>query len=565
MRKFTFFVALMVAFVTSASAQATLNETVVFDFTYGAWGIPTMEENNYSSIKTAKEYTDGVNTIKIDPTANKGSYIYDSNGFLNLGKPGSKIILPAFGFAVEKIEVVGHPSATSYPNVDMNVYVGKTAVSTPCIGSTATSTFKIAAGNQAAGNIYELVIGSNGGNYSSYAYITYIKVYPAENKLEAPVIDLASGVYVGKQTVNVHSATADLEGVTDVTYYYTTDGNEPTAEDEETDGEITISESCTLKVVVELTYGNKVYVSASSSTEYIISEEVTYPKATVMACGKYFISANNTIALPFNNGILPMQPTTANGENITDAANYAYSFECAGSAGNFYIKDANGLYLTASAMGTKDEIKTSTTYHNSAWSVTIEDGVAKIRKDGFVLAFENNAIVVVREENATEATIYPSLYGISNPPSVFSYTPNSYTTELKTISITFSEAIRMEGITSADQFPIYNVENDIFPAGMGNWTLFGETITIELEYSITTNGDYYIVIPGECIISEITGKSPAEDIRINLTVYNEDQTSIEEIDCNKEKVVIYDLTGRKFENITKGGIYIVNGKKVLVK
>ena len=565
MRKFTLFVALMVAFVTGASAQATLNETVVFDFTYGAWGIPTMEENNYSSIKTAKEYTDGVNTIKIDPTANKGSYIYDSKGFLNLGKPGSKIVLPAFGFAVEKIEVIGHPSATSYPNVDMNVYVGKTAVSTPCIGSTATSTFEIAAGNQAAGNIYELVIGSNGGNYSSYAYITYIKVYPAENKLEAPIIDLASGVYIGEQTVNVHSATADLEGVTNVIYYYTTDGNEPTAEDEETDGEITISESCTLKVVVELTYGNKVYVSASSSAEYIISEEVTYPKATVMACGKYFISANNTIALPFNNGILPMQPTTANGENITDAANYAYSFECAGSAGNFYIKDANGLYLTASAMGTKDEIKTSTTYHNSAWSVTIEDGVAKIRKDGFVLAYENNAIVVVREENATDATIYPSLYGISNPPSVYSYTPNSYTTELKTISITFSEAIRMEGITSADQIPIYNAENNLFPAGMGNWTLFGETITIELEYSITTNGDYYIVIPGECIVSEITGKSPAEDIRINLTVYNEDQTSIEEIDCNKEKVIIYDLTGRKFENITKGGIYIVNGKKVLIK
>ena len=565
MRKFTLFVALMVAIVTTASAQATLNETVVFDFTYGAWGIPTMEENNYSSIKTAGEYTDGVNTIKIDPTANKGSYIYDSKGFLNLGKPGSKIVLPAFGFAVEKIEVVGHPSASSYPNVDMNVYVGKTAVSTPCIGSTATSTFEIAAGNQAAGNIYELVIGSNGGNYSSYAYITYIKVYPAENKLEAPVIDLASGVYIGEQTVNAHSATADLKGVTDVTYYYTTDGNEPTVEDEETDGEITITESCTLKVIVELTYGNKVYVSASSSAEYIISEEVTYPKATVMACGKYFISANNTIALPFNNGILPMQPTTTNGENITDAANYAYSFECAGSAGNFYIKDANGLYLTASAMGTKDEIKTSTTYHNSAWNVTIEDGVAKIRKDGFILAFENNAIIVVREENATEATIYPSLYGISNPPSVFSYTPNSYTTELKTISITFSEAIRMEGITSADQFPIYNAGNDLFPAGMGNWTLLGETLTIELEYSITTNGDYYIVIPGECIVSEITGKSPTEDIKINFVVYNEDQTSIKEIDCDNKVVVIYDLTGRKIEKMAKDGIYIVGGKKVLVK
>jgi hypothetical protein len=28
---------------------------------------------------------------------------------------------------------------------------------------------------------------------------------------------------------------------------------------------------------------------------------------------------------------------------------------------------------------------------------------------------------------------------------------------------------------------------------------------------------------------------------------------------------IYDLTGRKVENITKAGIYIVNGKKQIVK
>ena len=123
----------------------------------------------------------------------------------------------------------------------------------------------------------------------------------------------------------------------------------------------------------------------------------------------------------------------------------------------------------------------------------------------------------------------------------------------------------MEGITSDDQFPIYNAENNLFPAGMGNWTLLGETLTIELEYSITTNGDYYIVIPGECIVSEITGKSPTEDIKINFVVYNEDQTSIKEIDCDNKVVVIYDLTGRKIETITKGGIYIVNGKKVLVK
>ena len=411
MRKFTLFLALLVAIVTTASAQAPLNETVVFDFTNAAWGIPTMEENNYSSIKTAGEYTDGINTIKIDPTANKGSYIYDSKGFLNLGKPGSKIILPAFGFAVEKIEVVGHPSASSYPNVDMNVYVGKTAVSTPCIGSTATSKFEIAASNQAAGNIYELVIGSNGGNYSSYAYITYIKVYPAENKLEAPAFDLASGVYVGEQTVNVHSATADLEGVTDVIYYYTTDGNEPTAEDEETDGEIIITESCTLKVIVELTYGNKVYVSASSSAEYIISEEVTYSKAAIVANGSYFLVADNKVSTPIGGTTLKTKGTTVNGNEVTEALYYALTLE--ETSAGYHIKDVNGNYIYNTMM-TPHKLATGTSAPMDSWTITIaddENSTAAIACNGYVIVYYEGEFVAV-DANAVPATaVYPTLYG----------------------------------------------------------------------------------------------------------------------------------------------------------
>ena len=414
-----------------------------------------MEENNYSSIKTAGEYTDGIYTINIDPTANKGSYIYDSKGFLNLGKTGSKIILPAFGFAVEKIEVVGHPSATSYPNVDMNVYVGSTAVSTACIGSTATSTFEIAADNQAAGNVYELVIGSNGGNYSSIMYITYIKVYPAENKLEAPAFDLASGVYVGEQTVNVHSATTDLEGVTDVTYYYTTDGNEPTVEDEETDGEIIITESCTLKVIVEFTYGGKVYVSASSSAEYIISEEVTYHRAVAVESGSYFIIADGNVAAPLQGTSLPAVETTVDGNDVTEAVYYAVTLE--ETENGYYIKDVNGNYIYNTMM------KPENLYAGSmptAWTIEIaddENSTAMIVCNGYVIVYNEGEFVAVDANAIPANAVLPTLYG-----------------------------------THAT-----GIEN--------------------------------IVTNGEAIES------------------------------------IYDLQGRKIEKITNGGIYIVNGKKVLVK
>ena len=409
MRKFTFLVTLLVAMATTAAAQGALNETVVLDFVNNSWGIATMEENNYSSIKTAGEYTDGVNTIHIDPTANKGSYIYDSKGFLNLGKPGSKITLPAFGFAVEKIEVVGHPSATSYPNVDMNVYVGKTAVSTACLGSTATSTFEIAADKQAAGNVYELVIGSNGGNYSSVMYITYIKVYPAENKLEAPAIDLASGVYVGEQIVNVHSATTDIEGVEDVIYYYTIDGNEPTAEDEETDGEIVISESCTLKVIVEFTYGDKTYLSASTSAEYIISEEATFHKATTVKGGNYFLVADGHVSTPINGTTLKGKATTVKGNDVTDAAYYALTLE--ETDGGFHIKDVNGNYIYTTMMTTKLAYGT---YPSNAWTIDIvddENNSAVIAGNGLVLVYVDGEFMAMPAYEIPANAVYPTLYG----------------------------------------------------------------------------------------------------------------------------------------------------------
>ena len=45
----------------------------------------------------------------------------------------------------------------------------------------------------------------------------------------------------------------------------------------------------------------------------------------------------------------------------------------------------------------------------------------------------------------------------------------------------------------------------------------------------------------------------------------EAETAIEGVEAEAENAVIYDLTGRRVNEITKAGIYIINGKKIMVK
>ena len=52
---------------------------------------------------------------------------------------------------------------------------------------------------------------------------------------------------------------------------------------------------------------------------------------------------------------------------------------------------------------------------------------------------------------------------------------------------------------------------------------------------------------------------------INVTFGSEDLSGIEDIILDKGEVVIYDITGRRVNAITTPGIYIINGKKQIIK
>ncbi len=96
----------------------------------------------------------------------------------------STLTLPAFDFAVEKIEVVGKSAASK--NTKENIYVGNTAVSTEETGSKGTNTFVINKQYQAAGTIYTLQVSA------ANAQITYIKIYKRAVDLTETTLTLSA-------------------------------------------------------------------------------------------------------------------------------------------------------------------------------------------------------------------------------------------------------------------------------------------------------------------------------------------------------------------------------------
>lgn len=98
----------------------------------------------------------------------------------------STLTLPAFGFAVEKIEVVGNSSGNASTKTEENIYVGNTAVSTKKTGSKSTNEFVIDKQYQAAGNRYTLQVSA------ANAQITYIKIYKRAVDLTETTLTLSA-------------------------------------------------------------------------------------------------------------------------------------------------------------------------------------------------------------------------------------------------------------------------------------------------------------------------------------------------------------------------------------
>lgn len=280
----------LMAFVTWGGNYCIAQE-VTLDFTQNGWKLPAKADN-----KTEGKYTyDGI-TISFDVPENFYFNSVQGSNYLMLKSTKTavgKLTLPAFNFAVEKIEVVGNSGASG--KTKENIYVGNTAVSTAQKGSDKTNAFLIDKQYQAAGTIYTLQVSA------ANAQITYIKIYKRAVDLTATTLTLSAiptePIAIGGTFSSTPTLKAGEQTLSDKTITWSSDNKDVAT----VDATGTVTGVGLGKAKITATFaGDNVYETSTASYEIKVkgAPELSFPETS------YNIFAN----APFTAPVLTKSP-----------------------------------------------------------------------------------------------------------------------------------------------------------------------------------------------------------------------------------------------------------------
>ena len=187
--------------------------------------------------------------------------------------------------------------------------------------------------------------------------------------------------------------------------------------------------------------------------------------------------------------------------------------------------------------------------YNGTYPLTIPAGVVTRVSDG--VAYEGGTFTFTVEKAAV----------VIEPLTVVAVTPAEAVETLETITIEFSDNVDVPA-TASGKFTIADADGNTV-ATLYAWdaAVDGKVVTLTLAEAITTAGEYTFSFAEGFVARQGDQATCAYTCTITVT----GGTGIDGINSEDGESVIYDITGRKIEKITEGGIYIVNGKKVLVK
>ena len=418
--RFTFVSALMLICGSMFAQEVTLD----FTDTSNVWNLPTSKKADAAS------YTNGTYTIKLTGSTGAGYWFANTSGnyYLILGKQGAKLELPAFDFAVSKIEVVGRAGASSATT--QNVFVGETAVSTEVTGATGTSTFEIADGYQAAGNIYAFTV-TNGKN----SQITKINIYKAdggsstEKKADAALA--FSATTVDHETGTEFTAPTFSKATTATVTFAS--NNESVAK-VDAEGNITLGGEEGKAVITATSEENDAYEAGSASCTIYVWHYNVYKKATSIESGKeYLIVAqrndNTYYAYPVSEsktyGYLSTGKVTGNVDEIKVKSSYDDAFTISKFEDGYSIKDCYGRYLYQSGKFNSFNVGKEA----QAWTIEAnEDGTFTIDMNGYYIQWGQGTYTSFGVYNAAQDNaVLPMLYVLDSTSTAINGVANNTT------------------------------------------------------------------------------------------------------------------------------------------
>lgn len=324
------------AFVTWGGNYCIAQE-VTLDFTQNGWKLPTSKKP-----ATKGEYTYNGFTISIDASKN----FYYNSGYLMLKSTNTavgKLTLPAFNFAVEKIEVVGNTGASG--KTMENIYVGNIAVSTAKKGSGSTNSFVIDKQYQAAGNRYTLQVSA------ANAQITYIKIYKRAVDLTATTLTLSAiptePIAIGGTFSSTPTLKAGEQTLSDKTITWSSDNDKVATVDAAT-GTVTGVAAGKANITAKFA-GDDTYKTSKASYEIIVkgAPSLSFPQTSYTVEMSDVFSTPKLEGLP--EGVTPAY-TSSNKEVATvDAATGEVTIVGVGTTTITITSPETGIYEGATA------------------------------------------------------------------------------------------------------------------------------------------------------------------------------------------------------------------------
>lgn len=407
-----------------------LAQEVTLDFTQNGWKLPT--DNKKPATKG--EYTYNGVTISFD--APKGFY-YDTDYLMLRSAKADvgKLTLPAFNFAVEKIEVVGQSEASK--STKENIYVGNTAVSTEKKGSKGTNEFVIDKQNQAAGKIYTLQVSA------ANARITYIKIYKRAVDLKATTLTLSAiptePIAIGGTFSSTPTLKAGEQTLSDKTITWSSDNDKVATVDAAT-GIVTGVAAGKANITAKFA-GDDTYKTSTASYEIIVkgAPALSFPKTS------YTIEMGDAFTAPTLEGLpedVTPEYTSSNTKVATvDAATGEVAIVGVGtttitvtSPNTDIYEETTASYELTVKLATSKEV----TIDFSKFGYTDQQKVTEVSQDGIKLLFAKD-------------TKYGAPAWLDNGNAVRMYKKSSLkitaTSNIKRIEFVFDGTNILKGVT----------------------------------------------------------------------------------------------------------------------